>query len=158
MTKGKHKKLFVVMRGNRLVLDLSHAKTPGVITLDTTKLAVAYFQAVAGAEGAKVLGYSNEAGVFTPLATFASADDADAMRDQIVHALMYRGRALNRLRKLAIVLAIVFAGLFVLNELLLALAPTRSPMDAAIEQSGSGQDVPAVPGAPVDADAFLKGG
>ncbi len=145
------RKLWACMRGHRLVIDLSHSDSPGVLNLDIDNLPFAYFQIMASPDGMQ-LGYTNHRGEFTQVAVFAEAEDAEIVRDQIIRAFMSRGRFLRTVRKLVFIVVGIVASLWLLNVLLMVTLPS-SPGGMTGVVSAPAPVV--TPGMPIDADIKL---
>lgn len=151
MLQKKKAKMLVCLHGSVLVIDLTRARESGVVSLDLRTRPFAYFHTQNTAAGV-TLGYADEKGAFTPIAVFASADDASDVCGQITQTLLARGRFLQRARKIVLVLAVILGTLWALDGLLSMLVP-----------SGNGQaDIEAAStsaprsGMPVDADSQFK--
>lgn len=154
--KPRHSKN-VVINDDVLMIDLSKAKTPGVVRLKLTDLTFAHFHVRSNAEGS-ILGFSAGRDEFVSLGSFADRGDADTVLREIREEMLrietyhkiFNPRVLFMVIGAAVVLWVILW--FAAQVSVPRLPELKDPLPVE-DMMGEGPNIP--PGTPVDADAKL---
>lgn len=148
----------VVINDDVLMIDVSKAKTPGVVRLKLADLTFAHFHVRSGADGSS-LGFSTGRDDFVALGTFADRADADTVLREIREEMLrietyhkiFNPRVLFMVLGAAVVLWVILW--FAAQVSVPRLPELNDPLPA---EDSMGEAAPAVPpGTPVDADIKL---
>ncbi|HVY13079.1 MAG TPA: hypothetical protein VHB73_05900 [Alphaproteobacteria bacterium] len=131
-------------RKGLLVLDVSAAKVPGVACVNLNELPLAHFHVRSSDQGS-ALGYADDEGRFTAIATFADRAQADKALEDIRAALRGGGFPLRLALKILAALLVGFGVLMLIS----ALGSMQGASSPAAQPRG---------GMPVDADSKLRSG